>query len=100
MPLTDRTARDAKGRDKPYRIADAAGLYLQVQPNGGRYWRLAYRFGGKQKTLALGVYPAISLAEAREGRDRARKQLARGIDPGEAKKAVRRAAVAAGGWHL
>lgn len=67
-------------------------MFLLVQPNGAKYWRLSYRFLGKQKTLALGVYPAVTLAAARKKRDEAREQIAAGIDPGEAKKEARRAA--------
>lgn len=67
-------------------------MFLLVQPNGAKYWRLSYRFLGKQKTLALGVYPAVTLATARKKRDEAREQIAAGIDPGEAKKDARRAA--------
>ncbi|ARF85642.1 integrase [Burkholderia cenocepacia] len=67
-------------------------MFLLVQPNGAKYWRLSYRFLGKQKTLALGVYPAVTLATARKKRDEAREQIAAGIDPGEAKKEARRAA--------
>lgn len=86
MPLSDAACRNAKGRDKPYKLADGEGLYLQVQPNGTRAWRLAYRFGGKQKTLALGVYPHVSMADARERRAAAKRDLAAGRDPGEQKK--------------
>ncbi|EIP90353.1 prophage CP4-like integrase [Burkholderia humptydooensis MSMB43] len=67
-------------------------MFLLVQPNGAKYWRLSYRFLGKQKTLALGVYPAVTLATARKKRDEAREQIAAGVDPGEAKKEARRAA--------
>lgn len=67
-------------------------MFLLVQPNGAKYWRLSYRFLGKQKTLALGVYPAVTLATARKKRDEAREQIAAGIDPGEAKKDAKRAA--------
>lgn len=63
---------------------------MLVQPNGGKYWRLSYRFLGKQKTLALGVYPAVTLAAARKKRDDAREQIAAGSDPGEAKKEAKR----------
>ena len=65
MPLKDTDCRNAKPQDKPYRLYDEQGLYLEVQPNGGRYWRLKYRFLGKEKRLALGVYPEVGLQEAR-----------------------------------
>ncbi|NKA75098.1 integrase [Ralstonia solanacearum] len=91
MPLTDIAVRKATPREKPYRLADAGGMYLEVVPSGGKYWRLKYRFAGKEKRLALGVYPDVSLAAAREKRDDARKKLAADIDPGEAKKADKRA---------
>ncbi|MGE0022875.1 MAG: tyrosine-type recombinase/integrase [Hyphomicrobium sp.] len=81
MPLTDTAIRNTKPRPAPFKISDGGGLYLLVQPNGSRHWRLAYRFAGKQKTLALGTYPMISLAKAREGRDRAKRLLADGTDP-------------------
>ena len=81
MPLKDTNCRNAKPQDKPYRLYDEQGLYLEVQPNGGRYWRLKYRFLGKEKRLALGVYPEVGLQEARRKRDDARVQLAGGQDP-------------------
>ncbi|WP_395610495.1 DUF6124 family protein [Pseudomonas sp. B22129] len=81
MPLKDTNCRNAKPQEKPYRLYDEQGLYLEVQPNGGRYWRLKYRFLGKEKRLALGVYPEVGLQEARRKRDDARVQLAGGQDP-------------------
>jgi integrase len=92
MPLTDIQVRNAKAGDTPYKLTDGGGMFLLVQPNGGKYWRLSYRFLGKQKTLALGVYPAVTLAAARKKRDDAREQIAAGSDPGEAKKEAKRAA--------
>jgi integrase len=92
MPITDAALRNAKGGIKPYKISDGGGLHLLVRPDGARYWRLAYRFTAKQKTLAIGVYPTVTLAEARRTRDEAKKQLAAGIDPGETKKRAKRAA--------
>ena len=86
MPLTNIAINAAKAQDKPYKLADAGGLYLLVDKTGGKYWRLKYRFLGKEKTLALGVYPVISLAEAREKRETAKKELLSGIDPSHAKK--------------
>ncbi|WP_325169106.1 Arm DNA-binding domain-containing protein, partial [Xanthomonas hortorum] len=67
---------------------DSDGLYLEVSPKGGRWWRLKYRFGGKEKRLAIGVYPDVPLALARQRRDEARQLLAQGIDPGEHRKAA------------
>ncbi|CAE6816601.1 Prophage integrase IntS [Paraburkholderia aspalathi] len=86
MPLTDVEVRSARPRDKAYRLADGAGMYLEVSQTGGKYWRLKYRFGGKEKRLALGVYPEVSAKEARERRAQARKLLANGIDPGIERK--------------
>jgi integrase len=87
MPLSDIAIRRAKPTDKSFKIADGGGMYLLVHPNGSKYWRLKYRFAGKEKTLALGIYPHISLSVARDKRDEAKKLLANGIDPGERKQA-------------
>ena len=76
-------------------MTDGGGMCLLVHPNGGKYWRLAYRFGGKQKTLALGVYPDISLADARDRREQARKLLTNDADPGAVKQAQKAAKVEA-----
>ena len=97
MPLTDTWLRTAKGatNGKPYKKSDAGGLYIHITPDGKRYWRLAYRFGGKQKLLAIGVYPDIGLKNAREARDAAKKKLAEGMDPGEARKIAKRASAGA-----
>lgn len=73
--------------EKAYKLADGGGMYLLVKPNGSKYWRLKYRFAGKEKMLSIGVYPDVSLADAREKRKEARKTLASGGDPGEVKKA-------------
>lgn len=86
MALSDTSVRMAKPRAKPYRLSDSNGLYVEVAPNGSRYWRLKYRFGGKEKRLALGVYPVVTLAKAREDALEARRLLQDGIDPGERKK--------------
>ncbi|MFQ5510056.1 MAG: tyrosine-type recombinase/integrase [Leptospirillia bacterium] len=90
MPLTELAIRNARTGEKITRMSDGGGLYLQVEPNGSKYWRLAYRFGGKQKTLSLGVYPTITLKDARGRRDEARRQLAHDIDPGERRKEAQR----------
>ncbi|HEM7801761.1 tyrosine-type recombinase/integrase [Burkholderia cenocepacia] len=92
MPLTDTAIKNAKPADKPVRLFDGGGLYLEVAPSGGKWWRLKYRFGGKEKRISLGVYPDVPLKEARERRDKARALLEAGADPGEAKKAEKRAA--------
>ncbi len=91
MPLTDTAIRKAQPGEKPIRLFDERGLYLEVAPGGGKWWRLKYRFGGKEKRLSLGVYPDVTLARARERRDDARKLLADGVDPGEHRKAAKRA---------
>ncbi len=85
MPLTDLAVRKAKPKEKPYKLADMEGMYLLVGRTT-RCWRMDYRFAGKRKTLALGVYPEVGLASAREKRDTARKQLAAGIDPSHQRK--------------
>lgn len=82
MPLTDTAIRNAKPGDKPRKLADERGLFILVTPKGGKWWRLKYRFGDKEKLLALGVYPDVGLKDARARRDEARKLLAEGIDPG------------------
>lgn len=92
MPLTALAPRNAAPRAKPYKLTDGQGLYLLVKPNGSRLWRLAYRFGGAQKTLAIGAFPDVGLAEAREARFEARRKLAAGIDPSAEKKKERLAA--------
>jgi hypothetical protein len=79
MPLTDKTTRNAKGREAPYKLFDGGGLHLLVRPDGARYWRMDYRFAGKRRTLALGIYPSITLAAAREQRDAAKRHLASGM---------------------
>lgn len=91
MPLTDIQAKTAKGREVDYKLTDGKGLYLLVTTSGGKLWRLDYQFDGKRKTLALGSYPEISLARAREKRDQARTQIAEGIDPGQVKAAIKTA---------
>lgn len=95
MPLTKLEADKAKPRSdgKPLKLSDALGLSLWVMPNGAKYWRLKYRWQGKEKSLALGVYPSTSLKMAREKRDEARRMLANGSDPGEKRKADKLAKV-------
>lgn len=94
MKLSDTAVKKAKPETKTYKMADGGGMYLEVMPTGSKYWRLKYRFGGKEKRLAFGVYPDVSLAQARDRRDDARKLLANGIDPGAVKQAQKAADVA------
>ncbi|WP_434586089.1 tyrosine-type recombinase/integrase [Klebsiella sp. R390] len=91
MKLTARQVDTSKPKDKPYKLSDGGGLYLLVNPNGSRYWRLKYRIAGKEKLLALGVYPDITLAEARQKRADAKKILAAGGDPGQEKQEEKQA---------
>ena len=95
MALSVVAIKAARGRDKDYKLSDSDGLYLLVRSSGGRYWRMNYRHLGKQKTIALGVWPDTGLAEARAARDGARKALARGDDPAERIKLDRIAATVA-----
>ena len=87
MPLSDIKIRNAKPAEKPVRLFDERGLYLEVSPAGGKWWRLKYRFAGKEKRLSLGVYPDVSLKDARDSREECRKMLASGVDPSENRKA-------------
>lgn len=89
MALKALQINNAKPKDKAYKIADEKGLYLHITPKGSKYWRLKYRFNGKEKLLALGVYPDVTLPKARDKRDEARRQLADGIDPSEYRKATK-----------
>jgi integrase len=91
MPLTDTAIRNAKPGEKTIKLFDERGLYLEVSRSGGKWWRLKYRFDGKEKRLSLGVYPDVSLKDARERRDAARKLLADGTDPSENRKAQKSA---------
>jgi integrase len=93
MPLTEMKVRNAKPKEKFYKLSDSSGLYLHVTETGSRLWRFKYRYDGKQKLLAFGRYPEISLLDARLKRDEARRQLAHGIDPGAVRKAQKQAAV-------
>ena len=91
MALTDTTIRTAKPKEKPYKLSDDRGLFLLVSPAGGKLWRLKYRIDGKEKLLAIGPYPEISLAQARERREEARKLLTNGVDPSAHKQATKAA---------
>ena len=93
MPLTDVSIKNAKPDSKPLKLFDGGGLFLLIAPTGSKWWRLKYRFAGKEKLLALGVYPEVGLAAARKKRDEAREKIAAGIDPSEAKKLEKRTAL-------
>jgi integrase len=108
MQLTDVKCRTAKGQSNPRKLSDGGGLHLLVNADGAKYWRLAYRWHGKQRTLALGVYPAVGLMEARAARDDAKRSLATNVDPSQVKRERKRAARVATGntfeavareWH-
>ncbi len=94
--LTDPKIRQARGKERAYKLFDGVGMFLLVTPAGQKYWRLKYRFGGKEKTPALGVYPDVSLAKARDKRKAARELLDDGKDPGLAKKEEKRLQVMQG----
>ncbi|MRR07841.1 MAG: DUF4102 domain-containing protein [Deltaproteobacteria bacterium] len=94
LPLTDTKLRNIRPQAKEIKLFDGGGLFLLVTPSGGKLWRFKYRFGGKEKQLAFGTYPEISLADARLRRDDARKLLVNEVDPGEVKKALKAATVA------
>jgi integrase len=96
MPLTDTRIRTAKRAKKPHKLTDSAGLYLEVRPSGAKLWRYRYRIGGKENLFALGVYPGISLADARTERDKARKLVKQGIHPAHNRQALLVAQVAEG----
>jgi len=91
MALTDLAVKNAKGKDKPYKLSDGNGLFLIVTPAGGKWWRFKYRFGGKEKLISFGTYPDISLSEARDKRQEARNQVANSIDPSGERKALKQA---------
>ncbi|PWB88530.1 tyrosine-type recombinase/integrase [Methylosinus sporium] len=95
MPLTDLELRAAKPRDSLFKLSDGGGLQLWVYPDGARRWRMAYRFAGAQKALAIGVYPAVGLKEAREAREQAKRSLAEGRDPSLVKKMAKAAKASA-----
>ncbi|NMC35399.1 MAG: DUF4102 domain-containing protein, partial [Veillonellaceae bacterium] len=86
MPLTDVAVRNAKPGSKTLRIRDERGLYLEISPKGGKWWRFRYMLKGRANMLSLGVYPDVSLKDARQRRDEARKLLANGIDPGKVRR--------------
>ena len=88
--------KQAKPKEKPYRMYDGLGLFLEIRPNNSKYWRMKYRYADKEKLLAIGVYPTITLKEAREARLQAKKLLSKGIDPSAKKQADKRAIKEAG----
>lgn len=94
VPLLDTQVRNAKAKETEYKLSDGGGLYLLVTPSGGKLWNMKYRFNGKEKRLSFGAYPAISLADARNRREEAKKLLANGVDPNEMKKSIKRAKIA------
>ncbi|WP_343661081.1 integrase arm-type DNA-binding domain-containing protein [Ralstonia sp.] len=109
MPLTDTAIRNAKPSEKPIKLSDGGGLYIEIAPSGGKWWRLKYRFAGKEKRLSLGVYPDVGLKEARDRRDAAKRLLADGIDPSVERRVRKAATVERAGnsfeavareWHI
>lgn len=99
MPLNDSAIKAAKPADKPKKLFDERGLFLLLNPNGAKLWRVKYRFAGKDQLLGLGRYPEITLKQAREHRDEIRKQVATGIDPSAARKAVKAALAGEGSFE-
>ncbi len=91
MPLTDLELRRSKPKDKPYTLNDGNGLSVLVEPNGSKGWRFRYRFDGEPKMISFGTYPTISLNDARQRRDEAKKLVASGINPSDARKQEKRA---------
>ncbi len=90
MLLSDLAIRRAKPKEKAYTLNDGNGLSLLIEPNGSKGWRLRYRFAGKPKMLSLGVYPEVSLSDARTARDEAKRLIAGGVNPSEVRKAQKR----------
>lgn len=84
--LTETAIKNAKPKEKPYKLSDSGGLYAEITPTGGKHWRMKYRYDGKEKKLSIGSYPTISLKLARDARDQAKEKLAQGIDPSAAKQ--------------
>jgi len=87
MALTDTKVKQTKPKEKDFKLSDSGGLFLLVKKNGSKYWRLKYRIAGKEKLLSIGVYPTVTLKQARKARDHAKEQLEEGVDPSQAKKA-------------
>lgn len=93
QPLSDIQVKNAKSAPKETKLFDGGGLFLLITPSGGRLWQFKYRFDGKEKKLSFGAYPAITLADARQRREEAKKLLANGVDPGELKKSAKQAKI-------
>ncbi|MCY4641905.1 MAG: Arm DNA-binding domain-containing protein, partial [Gammaproteobacteria bacterium] len=93
MSLTNTAIRNAKPGEKSRKVFDGRGLYLEISPSGGKWWRLKYRFDGKDKLISLGTYPDVSLKDARERREAARRQIANQLDPSELRKLEKAARV-------
>lgn len=89
MKLNDKICKNAKPKEKPYKLSDSGGLYLEVTPKGGKLWRLKYRFLNKEKKLCIGSYPVITLAEARDHRENAKKLIINGLDPSTVKQEIK-----------
>lgn len=85
-PLTDVAVRTAKPREKSYKLANGQRMYLEVMPTGAKYWRIRYRIDGKEKRMVLGVYPAVSMLQARKARDAVKDALRAGLDPSQEKR--------------
>jgi len=98
-PLSDIQIKNAKPKEKEYKLMDGYGLFLLVTPTNGKLWRFDYRFADKRKTVSFGAYPALSLADARGRRDEAKKLLANGVDPNDVKKA-QKTAISSGNHHI
>ncbi|HIM36352.1 MAG TPA: DUF4102 domain-containing protein, partial [Pseudomonadales bacterium] len=90
MPLTDVAIRTAKSREKPYKMYDAGGLLMLINPNGSKWWRFKYRFAGREKALSLGTYPDTGLKKARTRLEEVRTLVADGVDPAQVRKQAKR----------
>ena len=90
MPLSDIQVRNLKPRDKAYKVSDFEGLFVLVKANGSKLWQFKYRIYGKERLLSIGVYPDVSLAQARKAKEAARAKVAEGVDPSEAKQTEKR----------
>lgn len=93
MPLTDAAIRNAKPAEKPLKLTDGAGLYLEVTPAGGKHWRYRFRLAGRENLFAIGAYPQITLADARKARDEARDLVKQGINPTQHRKQQKNATI-------
>lgn len=100
MPLNDIAIRNAKPEAKQRKLYDSGGLFLLVTPRGGKWWRFKYRFGGKEKLISFGTYPEVSLKDAREDRDKAKRLLRKHIDPVAERKAVKQSESGLGSFEI